>query len=330
MRRTQMGITEEMEQQMLAAAEADKAETARLAALFPEGPFTGATSPVINHGLGKASARITEHVARLLQAAGLPHLRVLITSPGAMEASAVKQQLHLYGKYESVLTAQFDFESNYGSTRRFGPNSNDHYISIDVNRTEAVIFETLNHEVGHIIFTRLFSGETTETKQAVLDAYQQWLVESEKMSDPQLVASTRPVATARDIAKNARKDTASGGYTLTDKSRKYFKDFEEWFADQVARYVTTEAAPRSIVEKFFASVAESIRALVGAIYGNKPYTNAAMKTYLDGVMARAKAGQMGGLVDEAVQAQEETDAKFSKAPEFLKSPMAVFVISVIS
>jgi hypothetical protein len=317
MRRTKLGVTEAKEQVLLAAANADIAEEARLLALFPEGPFTGKTESVV--GDTAIPPVMVQQVEQLLQAMGLGGVRVFLTTPQTAQTSSQRQSWHLYGPYASALTAQFDATAKYGSTRRFGPNANDHYIAIDTRRSAQLVYETLQHELGHILYSRAFTSESTETKQAVIDAYQQWLVDTQGMSDQQMVASTRTAGIAKDIAMDARRNSNDTGYTLTASSRAYFKNFEEWFADQVARYVTTEEAPRSIVEKFFASVAKSVRALVQLIYGAQPYTTAAMKAYLDGRMARAKAGEFGGLIEDAIQAEGETDAKFSKAPEFLNT-----------
>jgi hypothetical protein len=51
------------------------------------------------------------------------------------------------------------------------------------------------------------------------------------------------------------------------EEREYWLGFDEWFAEQVARWATTSERPLSVIDKFFKRVGDRIRAIVEAMRG---------------------------------------------------------------
>lgn len=248
----------------------------------PDGPFTGATNAVVGDAL--VDFGYVQYAKDLLEAVGLGSVRVFITSQNS--DPSVRDTHKLYGSYATALSARMGRGRKYGSTRTFGPNNMDHYIALDTSLPSAVQLEVLSHEIGHIIYKTAFENAPVDVRKAVIDAYDQWRVGAEKLSGPKLFAATRPAAQTQREMPTLQKNEQAG---FDINNREYYLSFEEWFADQVARWATTDKKPQSIVDKFFAKIWDQIDKLVQAFY-KRGYVNAEMKKFLDGMMAAREAG----------------------------------------
>ena len=132
------------------------------------------------------------------------------------------------------------------------------YISSKLSEADAIT--TLAHEVGHAIFREKFVTLPREQQQAVVEEFQKWYgkIDSGKTTVLDVLSSRLfiPSLVNRSIERANDKF-----YDMPLEEQAYVLSFEEWFADNAGRWLTARKAPRSIAEKFFAGIADSIKAL---------------------------------------------------------------------
>ena len=237
-----------------------------------DGPFTGKQGQVV--GTKGIDPRYTAYVHELLKSVGLGDLRVLL---GHHEDLAYgEEEYSLSNHYNRPVTANVLLDiprSALGATQAFGPKNNDHFISLRSDLSEGVAIETLAHEVGHIIQRRLFDTAPKETRAAVLDEYAQWFEKMKPLPAKEQINSVRNREVAEETNKNVSDDTKL--------NPSYWGSFNEWFADNVSRWATTEAKPVSIVEKFFKNLADKLRQLLQSVTGNRFVPANSVKEFLN-------------------------------------------------
>jgi len=234
------------------------AEDTKNTEAFPEGPFTGATTNVV--ASPEFDPRYTAYLTDLMQKMGLGDIRILLVHP--KDARANREALHLHGPYASALSAGLDSNED-GSVRQFGPKLKDFYIALRPGMSEAVTFETLNHELGHIIEKVAYNNASPETKQAIRAEYEAWLSKVKGGSAKDLVYALRNRETAEAHGASAS-DTIPA-----EKLSGYWKSFAEWFADNTSKWATTNEKPLSVADKFFSKLAQKLRDLVAIVTGRQ-------------------------------------------------------------
>lgn len=156
-------------------------------------------------------------------------------------------------------------------------------IFIHPELSPAAAIENLGHEVGHIIFRKTFGEVSAKHESAIKAAFETWRKQFGRTATlKDVVVAKKPLATIAHIMENA--DHALTLKEITKEDREYLLDFEEWFADNVAKWLVSETKPVSAVEHFFAHIADLIKELYRNIQGNRP--DAAVKDFLDAMLAR--------------------------------------------
>ena len=130
-----------------------------------------------------------------------------------------------------------------------------HVIAIDWDGVgnDAYAVEMLAHEFGEYVVREVYNRSDRQTQQAVRTAYEAWLAANGHLSPTEMFRSHAPalLRTYADVT-----------------SMEYAGKYSEWMANHVARYLTTRAEPRSIVEKFFARVADFLRQMWRSVAGD--------------------------------------------------------------
>jgi hypothetical protein len=129
--------------------------------------------------------------------------------------------------------------------------------------------ETLAHEVGHLTETLLFANAPAKTQLAIFRDYAKWRMRNTTKAAGR---QRKPVMGQR---RYARFDGVAGRKHLNELpsgAGKYDVDFREWYADQVARHLTTNATGKSVVDKFFARIA-AVWKRVAAALRSQGYAN---------------------------------------------------------
>lgn len=133
---------------------------------------------------------------------------------------------------------------------------------------------TLMHEAGHAVAWWNLWNENAAVQQALLQEYHSWLVKSGQMSPEQAIIETRN-ATNLAIIGSAETDPAGrltidgdAADAIVSSMTRWF-DFDEWMAEQFARWMSSEQKPFTLVEKFFSKVARQIKNLY-RLFGFQP------------------------------------------------------------
>jgi len=135
-------------------------------------------------------------------------------------------------------------------------------IDIWVNETitdPAERLGVIHHEMGEAIVTSLAYKIDVGDAVAIIAAYNKWRAQAERGSQGAVIKSKRSLLNMLRVRRNDPTMIEQ----LTQAERDNLLDFQEWFADNVGRWLETNARPRGVIEKFFASVAAKLKQLMG-------------------------------------------------------------------
>jgi len=267
----------------------------------PNGPFTGAKTNVAKSE--SVDQRYADYLHGLMRELGLGDVRVFLVNPEDMAAPDAVEKYKLYKDYASVRTAGTDLGEE-GSKRTYGPERRDFYISFKPGMSENKTLEVISHELGHAIQNIAYDNAAPEVKKAIRDEYEAWLASTKGKTGRELVQMLRNRETA-DTQMLSVSETKTA-----EQMDSYWTSFNEWFADNVSRWASTNEKPLSVTEKFFSKVAQMMRDLVAVVTGRKYPPAKTVANYLN---------QMGPddaklwLIGKDEVAQPSTRAEFSKS-----------------
>lgn len=272
-------LTPKLSTTLKAAADMDRALNSALARRRPDGPFTGREGQTV--GTPSVDSRVVSYIGGLMKQLGLGDLRTLVVHPDDT-IGATADKIGLNGDYMPSRTAGMDGTEN-GHMRFFGPKAQDAYIYVRPGMSDAQTVETAAHEVGHIIDEVALRTAPAETRAAVDAAYDRWYRRAQGGMTLEQMYLSRKALTSAVMAKRAI-ETGNAARTMDDLSAddlQYHLSKKEWFADQVARWATMTAAPRTILDKFFSAVARKMRVLASIVTGHSFLPDDAVREFLN-------------------------------------------------
>lgn len=239
----------------------------------PNGPFTDNQQVV---GGSNITGSLLNTAKGWLATLGITD-RVFISDTFSDTVKAT-EQYNLYGEYAAIRHASDENSAESGYLRTL-PNG-DHFIMLKTQgKSNESILATLAHEIGHIVEKTAYKNADKETKRAINDAFIEWLNEHQP--------NIQQPGSAKELIESLRHPANSDVVGLTDTMKadelnlSYWSSFNEWFADNVARWALTSKKPKSVVEKFFKMVAEKLRQLYATLIGRKYLPNKVLADYLD-------------------------------------------------
>lgn len=126
--------------------------------------------------------------------------------------------------------------------------------------TNGAIATTL-HEFGHQAEFQALRYAPPEVQEEIMRAY---LSQAKTTPKGKLTTEQYRPITAEKYGKENREQIAKGGY------EEYLRNFNEWFAEQTSRWITQTKAPTTVVEKFFAGIADIWRKIYQRVTGYVP------------------------------------------------------------
>jgi len=222
------------------------------------------------------------------------------------EMLGMKSKIHVMLKSDGVSfnngpykkPKEWKDNSNYGSNSWFGKEKIS-IIALDIHPRKSFNLEILAHELGHGFQHEVWASSSKAEKDAVMADYRRFLTENKVKNVEDYVKALRPLVTGKltEIPPSMRSKLASK--TL----KPYWRSFDEWFADQVAKYMMSEARPQSIIGKFFGRIADGLKRLYNSLAGMQGKARKSMKDYIerrmktdDGVTSAAEK-----VVDDAFE-----------------------------
>lgn len=178
---------------------------------------------------------------------------------GALEELAksfrLEKKLTLILTDKSIKVSGKSYRNAMGMWVNYG-NRHEIHVSTKNLHSAAAIWAVMTHELGHAIEYEHLSKASPEVKASIRAAYEEWL----KNVKPS--TTFRQLFAIRDnVAQLWAREEQGGGMDQVIKGaskRQYWVSFEEWFAEQVARWATTNSAPLTTVEKFFSGIAKTL------------------------------------------------------------------------
>jgi hypothetical protein len=216
--------------------------------------------------------------------------------------------------------------------------NNNYVIGLKVEGKLLTVIETASHELGHILEYHLFNNLSVNEQAEIFEAYDKWLVKTNKISQmsegsaKHFVRSTRPYFSAKSVTGNA---------ALNNKEyHDYITSFSEWHADQVAKWATSTKAPQNKIEIYFKDVGMFFKDIykgLRSIVGDKTYSypeamnykaDPTIQKYLD----KAFAGNMDTALIKNANYKENRPSGFvapkkDKASETLSGTETAVILS---
>lgn len=171
-----------------------------------------------------------------------------------------------------------------GVAEGWGGKTNGYiHIALGRHSNAAEVWATITHELGHIIMDHKFNTAPETTRIAVKAAYDEWKAKTPANVNMKQMILTRDNAAVaffnmRNFDPHSRLDTRS------PSQRQYWVSFEEWFAEQVARWGTSQEPAFTTVEKFFKGLGQLLRTVFKAAsqkFGLSFEPNKAMANWLN-------------------------------------------------
>ncbi len=303
-------LTPDVKAKLLASKNATLNSDRIAAEKNPDGPFNGKGGQVV--GTPSADPRLVKYVSELAKAVGLGDMRILITHPDDVVGKAGDTN-QLHGEYASARSSGMS-STEQGHVRPFGPNSKDAYIFVKPGMSDALSVETASHEVGHVVEYAALRNAPKQTQAAITQAYANWYKQATGMGQKEFAEMLRNRETSQVLADTlADKPMQSLQYSNRGFYN-YLTGFQEWFADNVSRWATSQDKPLSLVEKFFSQVGQKMRQLVNAITGNKFAPDAVVKDFLDRLQPDAANAWLADTSKPKIPFVTEASSKVQSTP----------------
>lgn len=300
---------------------------AKLAQANPDGPFKGKGEQIVRSK--SVDPRYADLLDGLLKEVNLKGLRIFLHHPEDIAG----ESRHVYGlhgdKYNHVdlhwdrgtmgiKTAMGDTVAVEGGERL----GRDFSIGLAKGMSDRLTVETLTHEVGHIIDDVALRTASPKVREAIFNEHKKWYKKSQKMTPEAMLESLKTEEMGKQIDIAAEQYGKPGERIGNQEFDDYLRSFQEWWADNVARWMTTSEKPVGVIDQFFKSVADQLRKLLQTVTGKKFLPNKVVSSFL-------KDMQMGkrDYVADYLAGHEEMDMSdiFSTGYDYdySKAPAAV-------
>ena len=136
-------------------------------------------------------------------------------------------------------------------------------------------FEVIAHEFGHVHEKQVYEKAPQAVKDALQAEHNKFLLSLKNKTGRDLIDALR--------ARKMGKTTAGGQNIQFENVERYWKSFAEWYADQTAKWATTQEKPLTVVERFFSRLGAALRQFYQKLRNQKYLPTETFKTYMDSV-----------------------------------------------
>ena len=187
------------------------------------------------------------------------------------------------------------------------PNG-DYFIVMKPGASRTYMLETLAHELGHIHEYEVYANAGQVTQQAIRDEFEKWL----KINKPK---TTREYLDAMRAYKASQRTRVENPNMPAYQMPPYWREFTEWYADQMARWAVSSEKPLSVVDKYFKKLADALKRFFNTIKGAGYLPNETFAQYInksvanlefESIAKQQQKGQMALFSKEEVSAQTDT------------------------
>jgi len=212
-------------------------------------------------------------------------------------------ELHVMSPAEASARYGQDFGSEGFSGAAKNPETGamEHVIAVDWKRVGdgPAAVEALAHEFAHTAMDHVFDKLPKVDQDAVRSAYNDWLKAQGRGTPTETLLNRLPPALA-DLAREVG----------SKPERAYAESWHEWLADQTAKWMLTDARPRTAVERFFGRLADAFQKLYASVTGRGRPTDA-VAAMMDNLVERSQNLRQQ---DATVRANEMTYGREAATP----------------
>jgi len=235
---------------------------------LPESPFAGRTFNVV--ASEDVDPRDDGLVESLLQTVGLGHVKVFVVRLDS-SLGRLRDRYQLYRLSPNEPPSSPD---TLGALR-WVPVDGSYVLGIrkaqsSLDRLSRV--ETLAHEVGHLVQKEVFLQAPWHIRESIILAHARFVKESNS-PDARTVSVFRKTFPRERAEQHIEVEGVSEESLFRNLSHPkigYTLSFDEWFANQVARWATTDAVPLTVVERFFGAMGRDLKEIYSKAFGGAP------------------------------------------------------------
>lgn len=190
---------------------------------------------------------------------------------------------------------------SFGNFRGFGSGLGVIWISPDMQQDPVLLWSTLAHEFGHAVMMERFATAGTDVQQALYSSFHSQVRKTFKPDSTttagEFLADLYSPQSLHMFAGRLNDPTISAKQLMIDMpSLNDWYSFDEWMAEQVAKWMVTNQRAVNLADRYFASLARKIKDILRAAWntirrdGNpdmKPFEPVeAAKVWLDQMIAQ--------------------------------------------
>jgi len=210
----------------------------------PDGPFAKG-----NLIFGEDIAPEFQEIAKgWVQQLGLSDARIIFVTKDSAKTISQSQ----YGRFRRIGKSALSGEEVKGYMQPLG--GKDYAVTIPSGGAKLDVLEKLAHELGHITERLAYANAPEAVKEQIRKEFEDWAKANRSGMMKDYVASLRSF-------RSAKRASVPEGMTTSEVRNfdAYWGSFSEWFADQTARWATTQEKPLSVVSKFFKRLADKLK-----------------------------------------------------------------------
>jgi SAM-dependent methyltransferase len=233
----------------------------RIALANPRGPFKGQSNIAFDSSFPKDSRGFAEGLVKEL---GLDDVPIFFTDLKGAGDPGFASRNSLYGwPYDNFryFSTRSD-DSVYGLAYNVGDVA---AIAINSSKRQSAQIEAIAHEIGHIFDHKVLQKASPQEKQAIRNAFNQWMGKKGSLPAHEYIAALRTATVGKYISNKAK--AANPNFNAKNLNN-YLRSFDEWFADQVAKWGTTSAPAQTLLARFFRRIAMAYKKIVSALGGD--------------------------------------------------------------
>ena len=190
------------------------------------------------------------------------NLRPITVNAPEWAGDVMKVMDELTEKFGLRVRPAFYVGDHAGGTYGFTHPMGHIVLNERVLKTGKDALETAIHEFGHQAEFQLFKYADPAVKKAITDT---WAAENKAIPyGTKTVEQYRPITSAKYPEASRQALVEPGEYG------RYIRNFQEWYAEQVSRWITTKTEPLTVVDKFFKGIADMWKAIYTKVVGHTP------------------------------------------------------------
>jgi hypothetical protein len=161
------------------------------------------------------------------------------------------------------------------------------------------------HEIGHAIMELEFSNADQKTKDEIIAQYNKWFASRYSKDGVPSIADQRRIWEWMTDADWLDPKAPFPQELRVEKWERYRSSFNEWFADEVAKWAATREKPKSLVDKFFTEIAAKLKKLWNAISENFS-PDETLATWLDSITSASPSKIKSAPTSDKIELLEST------------------------